>query len=64
MTFGQDRHYITIHVIAKKHMNELKVMEPTKEDKWEWFDLNNLPEKIYSPSKKFIQKYLETINKD
>ena len=53
-----DRHYITLHVIAKKHSGELKVMEPTKQDEWKWFDLNNLPENIYSPSKKFIEKYL------
>lgn len=53
-----DRHFITIHVIAHKHSGELKVMEPTKEDEWKWFDLDNLPEKIYSPSKKFIEEYL------
>ena len=53
-----DRHYITLQVIAKKHSGELKVMEPTKEDDWQWFDLDNLPEKIYSPSRKFIEKYL------
>ena len=35
-----DRHYITMHVIAKKHSGELKIMEPTKEDKWKWFDLD------------------------
>ena len=53
-----DRHYITMHVIAKKYSGELKVMEPDKEDEWEWFDLNNLPDKIYTPSKKFIDAYL------
>ena len=52
-----DRHYITMHVIARKHSGELKVMEPTKEDEWKWFDLNNLPERLYSPSKKFIENY-------
>ena len=52
-----DRHYITIHVIAKKHNGELQVMEPTKEDEWKWFDLNNLPKNLYSPSKKFIESY-------
>ena len=38
-----DRHYITMHVIAKKYSGELKVMEPTKEDEWKWFDINDLP---------------------
>ena len=55
-----DRHYITMHIIAKKYSGELKVMEPTKEDEWKWFDLNNLPQKLYSPTKKFIETYLNT----
>ncbi len=59
-----DRHYITMHIIAKKHSGELKVMEPTKEDEWKWFDLDNLPRKIYSPSKKFIEEYIEKVGKN
>ena len=58
-----DRHYITIHVIAKKYNGEPQVMEPTKEDEWKWFDLDNLPRNLYSPSKKFIESYKnKTIN--
>ena len=57
-----DRHYITLQVIAKKHSGKLKIMEPTKEDDWQWFDLDDLPEKLYSPSRKFIEKYLATKN--
>ena len=55
---SSDRHFLTIHIIAKKHSGDLKVMEPTKEDEWKWFNLDNLPDKIYSPSKKFIESYL------
>ncbi len=62
--FGVDRHYITLQVIAKKHSGDLKVMEPDKEDEWKWFDLDNLPEKLYSPSKRFIEKYLNKGCKD
>lgn len=56
-----DRHYITIHILAKKYSGELKVMEPTKEDEWKWFELDNLPERIYSPSRKFIDEYMKKI---
>ena len=52
-----DIHYITMHVIAKKYNGEPQVMEPTKEDEWKWFDLDNLPKNLYSPSKKFIELY-------
>ena len=55
--FQPDRHFVTIEMITTKYSGRLKTMEPEKEDKWEWFELDNLPEKIYSPSKKFIEKY-------
>ena len=55
---AKDRHFVTLHIIAKSFSGELIAMEPEKEDKWEWFNLNELPESIYSPSKKFIDNYI------
>ncbi len=26
---------------------------------WQWFDLDSLPEKLYSPTRKFIEAYLK-----
>lgn len=52
-----NKHYITIQVIANKYRGDLKVMEPTKIDKWKWFELDNLPNNLYSPTKKFVEKY-------
>lgn len=54
-----DKHYITLHIIAHSHSGELKTMEPQKEDEWKWFPLSNLPENLYSPSKKFIENYIK-----
>ena len=56
------KHFVTIQIIANKHSGNLKVMEPTKEDEWKWFDLNNLPMNIYSPTKQFIDKYMKKMN--
>ncbi len=53
-----DRHFVTLQVIAKSSSEELTAMEPEKEDKWEWFSLDALPENIYTPSKKFIDDYI------
>ena len=55
-----DRHYITLQIIAKEFSGELKTMEPTKEDEWQWFPLNDLPDNLYSPSEKFIKAYLKS----
>ena len=57
-----DRHYITVQVIARKYSGELKVMEPDKEDEWKWFDLDNLPDKLYTPSKHFFEEYFKRRN--
>ena len=57
--FQPDRHFVTIEMITEEFSGELKIMEPTKEDDWQWFDLNDLPDNIYSPSRVFIEKYKE-----
>lgn len=56
--FGPNKHYVTIQCIAGSYKGELKVMEPDKIDEWRFFDLNELPDVIYSPSRKFIEEYL------
>ena len=53
-----DRHFVTLQIIAKSSKGRLKAMEPLKEDRWEWFSFDNLPECLYSPSKKFIDSYI------
>ena len=55
--FQSDRHYVTIGVISSSYEGELKVMEPNKIDEWKWFELNNLPNNIYTPSKNMIEEY-------
>lgn len=54
-----NKHFVTIQVIAKSFTGEIKVMEKDKIDKWKWFEFNQLPNHIYSPSKKFIDTYLK-----
>ncbi len=55
-----DRHYVTIDYITTDFSGNVKVMEPTKIDEWKWFSFEELPEKIYSPSKKCIEYYIKT----
>ena len=60
--FGPDKHYVTIHVLARKHVGEVTVCEPDKIDEWRWFDLDHLPNNVYSPSEnslKCLKKWRE-----
>lgn len=53
------KHFVTLWVLAREADGELKVTEPQKQDAWEWFALNALPQNLYSPSRKFLNSYLE-----
>lgn len=52
-------HYVSVGMIAKKYSGEIKIMEPDEITTWKWFDLDKLPKKIFSASKKTIDCYLQ-----
>ncbi len=56
--YGDSAHFITLGFLATEWSGELKTMEPDEIIKWDWFSFDNLPEKIFAPSKKVIDNYL------
>jgi 8-oxo-dGTP diphosphatase len=50
-------HFVTIGFLYTGCDQEPKVMEPDEITKWEWFDLDNLPDPLFEPSKKIIKNY-------
>lgn len=52
-----DSHYITVGFLATDYIGEIKVMEPDKNTKWEWFDINDLPKNMYIPSEEILDNY-------
>lgn len=42
-----DRQYITLYYVAYDWTGEPYVVEPHKCEKWEWFDLDNLPKPLF-----------------
>lgn len=51
-------HFVTVALLAKEWEGEPKVMEPDEITEWKWFDQDNLPEKIFPPSKKILDNHL------
>ena len=53
-----DNHFVTIGFFCREFEGQPKVMEPDEITKWQWFDLNNLPSPLFSPSERIIKNYL------
>ena len=51
----ENSHYVTIGFMAKKYTGTPEVKEKDTIVEWKWFDLNNLPQNLYKPSKKILQ---------
>lgn len=58
--FAKDAHFITIGFLCERHEGEPTVMEPDEITEWQWFNLCELPSKMFSPSKKILDKYLNS----
>src|SRR4030042_5431833 len=43
----EDAHFVTIGFLCEEFEGEPQVMEPDEITEWRWFDLNNLPERIF-----------------
>jgi len=56
-----DAHFVTIGFLCEDFEGEVKVMEPDEITEWKWFELSNLPEKIFFPSEKVLKNYLDNI---
>ncbi len=55
-----DQHYLQIGFLAEGVENiEPILKEPDKAEKWEWFDLDNLPKEIFPSHIKQIQTFRE-----
>ena len=50
----ENKHYITIFVLADWVSKDPKILEPDKCSEWKWFDKNNLPNKLFLPLKNLL----------
>lgn len=52
----EQKHYITLFVIADYDSGEVKIMEPDKCEKWDWFSWENPPEPLFLPSQNLYKQ--------
>lgn len=45
----EDKHYITLFMVASYHDGEATVKEPNKCKQWQWCELNDLPQPLFLP---------------
>lgn len=50
-------HFVNISFTADWESGEPQVLEPEKCENWGWYDIDNLPEPVYSMTKLAIQSY-------
>lgn len=52
----EKKHYITVYLVAKYKSGVLKVMEPHKCEKWEWFFWERLPRPLFLPIRNLLRQ--------
>jgi 8-oxo-dGTP diphosphatase len=57
--FREDKHYVTICMVADYDSGEPQIMEPEKCFEWNWFEWDNLPKPLFLPT---INKLKQNFN--
>ena len=52
----EQKHYVTIFMMADSFEGEPQILEPHKCECWNWFDLDALPENLFLPLKNLIEQ--------
>lgn len=62
--FADDnKHYVSIFLIAKYNGGKIESLEPEKVLSWEWFDKNNLPDNLFLPLKNLLKNQSSLVDK-
>lgn len=55
----EGEHYLQLGFVANNVSGELTLKEPEKCEEWQYFELNNLPNPIFSSHKDLIKTFIE-----
>ncbi|HSW71837.1 MAG TPA: NUDIX domain-containing protein [Chlamydiales bacterium] len=53
---NKDKHYVTIFTFVKKFQGDVKLLEPSKCEGWNWFKWDQLPSPLFLPVESLIKK--------
>jgi 8-oxo-dGTP diphosphatase len=51
----EQKHYVTLFVVADLVAGEVEVREPEKCERWEWFEWNSLPRPLFLPIENLLK---------
>lgn len=57
LTRYNPKHFIDVGVVADWASGEPQVLEPEKNESWEWYDIDNLPEPLFYPCVMAVEAY-------
>ncbi|RLJ07409.1 MAG: DNA mismatch repair protein MutT [Candidatus Aenigmatarchaeota archaeon] len=52
----EGKHYVTLFVISEYKSGEVRVMEPDKCERWEWFEWKKLPKPLFLPIRNLLKQ--------
>ena len=58
---NEHAHFVTIGLMSDDFEGEAGVMEPDEITEWRWFDVDNLPAKLYEPSRRLLECYVHGV---
>ena len=53
----ENAHFVTIGLQAEEYEGNPLAMEPEEITEWRWFNLNELPAKVFTPSSEIVENY-------
>ncbi|MCG9769637.1 NUDIX hydrolase [Pseudoalteromonas piscicida] len=52
----EQKHYVTLFVMARCDTHDAEVKEPNKCKQWQWFSLDELPQPLFLPLVNFLEE--------
>lgn len=52
----EQKHYVTLFVIAQYESGIVEVREPEKSERWEWFEWTYLPQPLFLPIQNLLKR--------